>query len=43
MNIEKNLTKNAFPTYFIAGRKGFSSPNMDFSSLSSVFEKTALK
>jgi hypothetical protein len=37
------LTKNVFRTYFIAGRKGFFSPNMDFSSLSSMLEKTALK
>jgi hypothetical protein len=37
MNIEKNLTKNAFRTYFIAVRKGFSSSRIDFSSLSSIY------
>ena len=30
MNIENNLTKNAFRTYSMAGRKGFPSPESDF-------------
>jgi flagellar biosynthesis GTPase FlhF len=37
MNIENNLTKNAIRTYFTAGRKGFSSSSIDFSSLSSMY------
>jgi hypothetical protein len=38
MSIERNLTKSAFSIYFIAGRKGFSSPSIDFPNLSSVTE-----
>jgi hypothetical protein len=36
MNIERYLTKKDFRIYFIVGRKGLSSPRIDFSSLSSV-------